>query len=223
MAAKEQPDNTLDALAKDHPLGTGVGAAGGAVAGATIGAAGGPVGAVIGGVIGAVAGGFAGRGIAEMANPAPADEQHEHNLGKGLGTGGGAMAGAAVGSMAGPVGAAAGAVVGAVAGGAAGKGAAHVVNHDHEDAHWREAHTREPYYDPARNYDDYAPAYRMGWASRAKYEDGSFDQYEPAFRNDWDLQKGDSRLSWEEAKHAASAGWHRIERALPGDADGDGR
>jgi hypothetical protein len=35
--------------------------------------------------------------------------------------------------------------------------------------------------------------------------------------------RGDSRLDWEEAKHAVRAGWHRVERALPGDADGDGR
>ena len=97
------------------------------------------------------------------------------------------------------------------------------VNHDHEDAYWREAHVREPYYNPQRSYDDYAPAYRMGWESRAKYDGGTFDQYEPAFRNDWDNVKGESRLGWEEARHAARAGWHRIERALPGDADGDGR
>jgi hypothetical protein len=49
-----------------------------------------------------------------------------------------------------------------------------------------------------------------------KYEDGTYDQYEPAFRNDWDTVKGRSRLSWEEAKHAVKAGWHRVERALTG-------
>jgi hypothetical protein len=67
------------------------------------------------------------------------------------------------------------------------------------------------------------PGYRMGWSSRAQDDGGSFDQYEPAFRNDWDTMKGQSRLTWDEAKHAARAGWHRVERALPGDADGDAR
>ena len=185
MAAKEKSDEPLDILHMDsHPVGTGVGAAGGALAGAAIGSAGGPAGAIVGGVIGAVAGGLAGRGVAEMANPEPTDEQHDHNLGKGL---------------------------------------AHAVNHDREDAYWREAYSKEPYYNPERSYEDYAPAYRMGWESRAKYEDGTYDQYEPAFRNDWDTARGESRLDWDEAKHAVKAGWHRVERALPGDADGDNR
>jgi hypothetical protein len=126
-------------------------------------------------------------------------------------------------TVAGPVGAAVGAAVGAVAGGAAGKGVAHAVNHDEEDAYWRGKHSSEPYYQPGFTYEDYQPAYRMGWSSRARYDGGSFEQYEPAFRNDWDMVKGSSRLTWDEARHAASAGWHRVERALPGDADGDGR
>ena len=106
---------------------------------------------------------------------------------------------------------------------AAGKGRPRTVDHDLEDAYWREAHAKEPYYNPEHRYGDYAPAYRMGWESRVKYDGGTFEQYEPAFRNDWDTMKGDSRLDWEEARHAVKAGWHRIERILPGDADGDGR
>jgi hypothetical protein len=90
-----------------------------------------------------------------------------------------------------------------------------VLNHDYEHAYWREAHMAEPYYNPAYSYEDYAPAYRMGWEGRAKYDGGTFDQYEPAFRNDWDDVKGESRLSWDEAKHAVRAGWHRIDDALP--------
>jgi hypothetical protein len=94
-----------------------------------------------------------------------------------------------------------------------------VLNHDHEDAHWREAHKAEPYYNPAHRYEDYAPAYRMGWESRAKYDGGTYDQYEPAFRNDWENAKGESRLDWDEAKHAVRAGWRRIEEALPRNDD----
>jgi hypothetical protein len=37
-----------------------------------------------------------------------------------------------------------------------------------------------------------------------------------------DNVKGHPRLGWDEAKHAVRAGWQRIERMLPGDADGDG-
>jgi hypothetical protein len=28
---------------------------------------------------------------------------------------------------------------------------------------------------------------------------------------------------WNDAKQAVRAGWHRVERAMPGDADNDGR
>jgi outer membrane lipoprotein SlyB len=224
MAAKEnerdltEREGEHEGLTADHPVGTSVGAAGGAVAGATAGSVmGGPVGAVVGGVIGAVAGGLVGRGVAESANPEPQDYQHEHNLGKGIGTAGGATVGATTGgAMGGPAGAAVGAAVGAVAGGLVGMGAAHAVNHDEEDAYWREQHTREPYYDPQRSFDDYAPAYRMGYEGRARYDQGTFDQYSPAMGQDWDSSfKAQSRLTWAEAQHAARAGWERFERKGP--------
>lgn len=126
------------------------------------------------------------------------------------------------------VGAAGGAVAGATAGAAMGgpvaKGAAHAVNHDEEDAYWRENHVRQPYHNPEHTYEDYGPAYRMGWESRARYDEGNFDTYEPSFRNDWDESyRGQSRLTWAEARHAARAGWERFERKLPGEADRDGR
>jgi hypothetical protein len=167
-----------------------------------------------------------------------------HPVGIGVGAAGGAIAGAALGAAGGPAGVLFGGVIGAVAGGLAGQGVAelanpiladkeydpnlgngvaHMIDHHLEDAYWREAHAKEPYYNPEHSYGDYAPAFRMGWESRVKYDGGTFEQYEPAFRNDWDTVKGDSRLDWEEAKHAVKAGWHRIERIFPGHADGNSR
>ena len=35
--------------------------------------------------------------------------------------------------------------------------------------------------------------------------------------------KANSSLAWNEAKSATRDAWHRVEHALPGDADGDGR
>lgn len=158
----------------------------------------------------------------------------QHPVGTALGVAGGAVAGAALGSAAGPVGTVAGVVIGGVAGGLVGRGVAdvanperadgrHAVNHDGEDAYWRDAHLNEPYYNPERSYDDYAPAYRMGWESRAKYSAGTFAQYEPAFRNDWDTLRGGSRLEWDEARHAVRAGWDRVERSMPTDVNGNSR
>ena len=80
------------------------------------------------------------------------DEPGAHPVGTGLGAAlGGAGAGIAAGALGGPVGAVVGGVVGAVAGGLAGKASAELVNPTAEDAYWREAHTREQYYEPGRS------------------------------------------------------------------------
>jgi hypothetical protein len=49
------------------------------------------------------------------------------------------------------------------------------------------------------------------------------DRAEDRLATEWNALKGQSRLSWMEAKTATRAAWHRVERALPGDFDGDGR
>jgi hypothetical protein len=38
-----------------------------------------------------------------------------------------------------------------------------------------------------------------------------------------DRIEGKSRLAWQDAKEAVRAAWIRVERILPGNADGDGR
>lgn len=146
-----------------------------------------------------------------------------HPIGTGAGAAAGGAAGAAIGMFGGPVGAAAGAVVGAVVGGLAGKGVAEQINPTAEDAYWREQHTREPYYSADRSFDDYSPAYRTGYEGRGLHADRSFEDAEPELRSSYEANRGTSRLEWNDAKSASRAAWHRVERALPGDADRDGR
>jgi len=149
-------------------------------------------------------------------------EPGSHPVGVGVGTAAGAAAGGAMGAVGGPVGAAVGAVVGGIAGGLAGKAGGEAVNPTVEDTYWRENHSRADYYDTQRTYDeDYAPAYRLGWEGPQRYGT-DFDTSENAMRADWEERKGKSRLDWEHAKHAARDAWHKVERKLPGDADGDG-
>jgi hypothetical protein len=38
----------------------------------------------------------------------------------------------------------------------------------------------------------------------------------------WQSARAESRLGWDSAKHATRDAWHRVEAALPGDADKDG-
>jgi hypothetical protein len=141
------------------------------------------------------------------------------------GVAGGAAAGAAAGGMTGPVGAVVGAAIGAVVGAVAGRS----MRHDPavEDAYWRDNYSSRPYVTSGSSYDEYAPAYRYGAESYSKYPDRSFDDVEPELSRDWGTARVKSSLEWEHAKHATRDAWHRVsntvERAVPGDSDGDGR
>lgn len=133
-----------------------------------------------------------------------------HPVGTGVGAMmGGAAAGAAAGAMGGPVGVLAGTVVGAVAGGLGGKAAAEAVNPTAEETYWRENYTRESYYETGRPFEDYAPAYRLGWRWRMNYE-GNFDDVENRLATEWESSKELSRLTWPQAKDASRAAWNRI-------------
>ena len=145
-----------------------------------------------------------------------------HPVGTGVGAAAAGTAGAAVGSVAGPVGTVVGAAVGAIAGGLGGKAVGEAVNPTAEDAYWRGQHTNEPYYNQQYSYEDYAPAYRVGYENRARYADRDFDQAETELRADYQRAKGDSRLAWNDARNATRAAWHRAEGLMPGDADRDG-
>jgi len=114
----------------------------------------------------------------------------------------------------------AGAAIGAAAGAAAGKGIARAVNPAAEDTYWRGAYLNAPYYSAGRTYDDYAPAYRLGYDGWSRYG-GAYDDSEGRLASEWDSVKGHSRLTWDEAKLATRAGWHRVERATPGDSEPD--
>ena len=149
------------------------------------------------------------------------DEPGAHPVGTGVGATGGAIAGAAAGTLAGPIGVAVGGVAGAVVGGLAGKSVAESVNPTDEEAYWRNNYTREPYHQVGHTYDDYGPAYELGWSYRARSGD-AFDHYESDLATDWQARRGNSTLSWDEARAASRAAWDRVDRAYPdSDADND--
>lgn len=91
-----------------------------------------------------------------------------------------------------------------------------------EDAYWREHYLSRPYVTPGAAYSDYRDAYRYGWESRSAY-DSSWDDVSDKLERGWEKAKKESRLAWADAKQAVRDAWHRVERALPGDADRDGR
>jgi hypothetical protein len=151
-----------------------------------------------------------------------------HPVGTGIGAAvGGAAAGAATGTVAGPVGTVVGAAVGAVVGGLAGKGIAEAIDPTQEEAYWRENFKHRPYVRRDTSFDDYGPAYRYGVNAYSKYPGRSFDDVEHDLSREWHEARGTSRLEWEDAKRATRDAWERVgdsvERAIPGDSDGDGR
>jgi len=140
------------------------------------------------------------------------------------GVAGGAAAGAAVGGMTGPIGAALGAAVGAAVGALAGKAAK--VDPVAEDTYWRDNFNTRPYA-AGSNYDQYGPAYMYGASAYEKYPGRSFDDVEPELGTGWSASRGRSSLEWDNARHATRDAWQRlsdrVERAVPGDSDRDGK
>lgn len=149
-----------------------------------------------------------------------------HPVGTGVGGVGGAAAGAAIGAVAGPLGSLVGGAIGAIAGGLVGKGVAEGIDPTVEEGYWRDNYSSRPYVENDKDYsyeEDYLPAYKYGWENKSKYEGRTFEDADSELGTGWDRNKGNSNLEWDKAKHATKDAWHRVERAIPGDADRDGR
>lgn len=83
-----------------------------------------------------------------------------------------------------------------------------------QDAHWQHAYWSEPYYRVGLDYDDYAPAYCVGYIGCAQYG-GRFEDAEKSLCANWLRIKGDSRLTLEEAMQAIRAAWDHAAGAQP--------
>ena len=151
------------------------------------------------------------------------DVRKDHPIGTGTGAVAGAVSGAAVGAVGGPVGMAAGAIVGGVLGATAGDSLAEVVNPTEYADYWKSNYQAAPYYTTGREWSDYEPAYKYGYSAFGSNRGRKFDEVENDLQAKWDATRGTSRLAWVDAKAAVRDGWHYVERAIPGDADRDGR
>lgn len=86
------------------------------------------------------------------------------------------------------------------------------VRPDLEDAYWQSVYWAQPYYRADYSYEDYAPAYCVGYIGCAQYG-GRFDDAEKSLCANWLRIKGDSRLSIEEALVAMRAAWEHAAQA----------
>jgi hypothetical protein len=80
-----------------------------------------------------------------------------------------------------------------------------------EEAYWQRAFWQERYYRWDRDFEDYAPAYCVGYAGAAQYG-GEFAQAQVSLCANWERIRGDSRLSLDEAMPAIRAAWDRMAR-----------
>lgn len=86
------------------------------------------------------------------------------------------------------------------------------VNADMEDAYWQSVYWGESYYRGDCSYDDYAPAYCVGYIGYAQYG-GCFEDAEKSLCANWLRIKGDSRLEIDEAMQAIRAAWEHAAKS----------
>ena len=85
-----------------------------------------------------------------------------------------------------------------------------VVNPSLEDAYWRAAWAEEPYARTDFLYEDYEPAYRLGYLGAAKRDGRSFEEAEPQLREQYERVRSGSPLHWDAARLPAQAAWNRV-------------
>jgi len=151
------------------------------------------------------------------------DIKKDHSIGEGTGAVAGAVAGAVVGSVAGPIGTVIGAIAGGALGAKGGGAVAEAINPTEYNAHFEQNYKSSPSYVSGKEWGDYQPAYKYGYDTYGEYQGQKFDDVESTLERNWDSTRGQSQLAWGEARGAVRDGWHHIERAMPGDADRDGR
>ena len=79
-----------------------------------------------------------------------------------------------------------------------------------EELYWREHFAAEPYVEAAYQFEDYLPAWRTGWEGRGKYPGRNFDDVLRDLEGDFYWNRGQSRLTWQQAMPAVRAGWEHV-------------
>ncbi len=139
-------------------------------------------------------------------------EPGAHPVGTGIGAAAVGTIGTVVGAAGGPVGAVAGAVIGSVIGGLVGKSTAESYDPTVEDDYWRDNYSSRPYIHNDLTYNDYQPAYRMGYEGYQRYsgKGRSYNEVESDLQRDYETNHHDSRLGWDNAKYAVQDAWNRV-------------
>jgi hypothetical protein len=89
-----------------------------------------------------------------------------------------------------------------------------------EEAYWREHHSKQPYADKDRSYEDYAAAYRVGAEAAEKYTGRDYDEVEQSVATDYERAQPGAAIPWDTVRPAARAAWDRLSGVIsPRDSD----
>lgn len=88
---------------------------------------------------------------------------------------------------------------------------------DPVDAYWHDRYFLEPYYAPGRGYDQYRPAYCLGWrlAQSPEHAQHAFEDAEAMMQARWAVDSGSSLLDWNQVRDAVEASWHQARQPAP--------
>lgn len=144
--------------------------------------------------------------------------QEKSTVGAEVGAVSGGIAGATLGgALGGPVGALTGAALGAAVGAFAGFGVAEGIDPEAEEEYWQKQFRDEPYVDGESTFEDYGPAYRLGWQHYSPHD--TFDTAEEKLSLIWSQDASTSQLDWAKAREAAKASWRKVQHGLPPGTD----
>lgn len=141
-------------------------------------------------------------------------EAGAHPVATGIGAAAVGAAGLAVAAaVAGPIGVAVATAGGALIGGYVGKAVGEVVDPTAEEAFWRDEHPNQVFAGGQTAYDDYAPAYRVGYEGYGKLggTGRSFEDAENDLRTSYEAAK--PKVPWTQARAASRAAWNRVHRS----------
>ncbi|HCK81346.1 MAG TPA: hypothetical protein PK880_15215 [Candidatus Competibacter sp.] len=83
-----------------------------------------------------------------------------------------------------------------------------------EEARWREAYVTRPSDVSGYTDGDYAIAYQIGYQGRSRHK-GTYEEHENDLAVEWERIKGESRLTWDQARAVIRDAWERAERQMP--------
>jgi hypothetical protein len=90
---------------------------------------------------------------------------------------------------------------------------------DAQNSYWRENYRNRPYYNSSRDYNSMQPAYRYGVDMYVRNNGRSFDELDQSeLQSGWKQARGNSNLSWEDAKAATRDAYNRMGQSGNGSA-----